>query len=445
MKGKLAEVLVGLAAFQRLRSGDRGVTLPLEERALAIRRELLPLNPDRDAAEHALAISLNNVALESPDADQNRKRLQEVVRIREQLVKRQPGNVGFRENLAKCYHNWGYSLSWSQQPAEGLQYHQKAMELHEQLAREQPASAAAHLSFARSHHHLANAYADGLKQLAAAHEHRQKSVEILEAFLQRQPQWASAKSGLATFHGELALIRDKLGLQDQAVESYRAAIRTKAALAAEYPELVEYQVSLAGSESNFGSYLEAHGDREAALEQLQTARQRLAKVIGTTGGHAKAQEFWRITLTHLARIHRTRAGALSMQGDADAALTAMMAEHEVRQEVVASNSSNPMYAVELGGTQCNLGNLHVTAGRHEQALEWYARAIDTLRTRRLAATNQSPAHPRPWTRPCGASWKSCQPRHLAAASGARSLRDPAHGLRRAAVCPRAEPQRSAAT
>ena len=293
---KLARVLVRIANLNRQQGARSEQILPLEKRAFQLRQQLVQERPASAELQHELAQSHNNLGL-AGEGDR-RQHLEQAIAAWEQLVKDEPASVKYRDYLTLAYHNLAYTYEW-QKLGDSIPLHTKALELRAELAREQPSSPKAHIRWAESQHHLANALENQLGQLDEARKHREESVRIVREFSSRHPQWPSVKHKIASLGDMLGSTIQGLSEPQAAAEAYDASMRVWEELVAAYPDDIAYQIGLAGTQNNLAGVLAGGDQADRALKLLRDAEQRLTQVLKRTGGNAQARAFLRNV--HLAQ------------------------------------------------------------------------------------------------------------------------------------------------
>jgi tetratricopeptide (TPR) repeat protein len=124
-----------------------------------------------------------------------------------------------------------------------------------------------------------------------------------------------------------------------------------------------------------GKHTEAAGAiarARAALSELPPADLAVAREWADVAG----------ACTQLAFAHQ--------QASPDRAAAAFREAQEINEKLIANHPRVASYAVSLGGTYCNTGNLVRKGGKAEPALEWYDKAVRTLK----AVVEADPANAR---------------------------------------------------
>jgi tetratricopeptide (TPR) repeat protein len=178
------------------------------------------------------------------------------------------------------------------------------------------------------------------------------------------------RHNLASTHHELGLLLAGMGRVTEAELAYRNAITLHTELATHFPAVSSYRHDLAKHHNNLGNALMSIGrpkDAERAYREALGLYTQLAAnfPLVPPPGHqpTASRNNHGVPLQDSRRPHDPGAS---------------------REEIVFYHAAAPVepsalaYAIELGGTKCNLGNALRDQGSSKAALAWYAEAISTL-------------------------------------------------------------------
>ncbi len=254
----LAKVLTNLADHYRTR-GATSESLEYEKHALTLRQQLVLENADNDLLHLELAQSYTNVGVGTQE-NSGRDLLERAIEIWQGFADRFPEQSLYREYLSLGYQNLANRFAWDH-AEEAIPFHEFAIDLLAQLAREQPESKKAHIQWAQSHQYLADTLEKLSPRLVEARQHYEDSIRILQAYSKRVPQWPEIKSHLATSQNKLAHTLKELGELELAHETCESAVQLWGQLQSEYPDMLEYEVELAATQHTLGSIVVPRGKR----------------------------------------------------------------------------------------------------------------------------------------------------------------------------------------
>ncbi len=197
----LAKVLVNLADHYRTR-GANSESLEYEQHALALRQQLVTDHPGSDLLQLELAQSFTNVGVGTQEID-GREMLERAIEIWQELADRFPDQTLYREYLSLGYQNLANPFAWDH-AEDAIPFHEFAINLLAQLAKEQPESKKVHIQWAQSHQYLAETLEKITPRLTEAREHCEESISILRGYSKLHPELPDVKSHLANSLNKLA-------------------------------------------------------------------------------------------------------------------------------------------------------------------------------------------------------------------------------------------------
>jgi tetratricopeptide (TPR) repeat protein len=133
----------------------------------------------------------------------------------------------------------------------------------------------------------------------------------------------------------------------------------------------QYQHDLAVTHNNLGNLLADLGQRDAAREEYETARDLQKKLAAAFPAVPEYQH-------KLSRTHNNLGNLLANLGQRDAARTEYEAARDLYKKLSEDFPAVRQYQVELGLTYGNFGHLFRSERKWADSLPWYDLAIRTL-------------------------------------------------------------------
>jgi eukaryotic-like serine/threonine-protein kinase len=118
---------------------DRPQARDAYRKALDLQKDLVRRNPGHLDFKSNLAMTYNNLAMATDDGREVGRLYQEALEVRKQLVEQAPTNNWFRRNLARTYQNLGIYQELSNRPEDALKAMEACRQLLQQVVAEQPA------------------------------------------------------------------------------------------------------------------------------------------------------------------------------------------------------------------------------------------------------------------------------------------------------------------
>jgi serine/threonine protein kinase len=404
------------------------------ERSRELFEALLEEHPGMSDCAARLAMTHNTIAQVELDLGRHHEALSshESARvILAQVVRDHPEEPGYRATLAMTHGGLAAQQQQIGKWHEALRSHDMARALYERLVQEYPGDPKYAYALAIA---LTNR-AVSLSELQNTEE-AMKSCELarslVEPLVRAHPDVRDYIETLARAHNHLGMFQGSLGRREQALNSFKAAIALRERLFQDYPSMLQYAVDLGGTYRNLGELQTRIDKLDGALASYEQAIATLARTHQREPRHAEAWQFLvnayvgqaevlgrlgrrkdmlksveamraiverqlqeppdRQNTTVLADTHNKLCGLYLTLGQRDEALKSCHAARALREKLVKDHRDVPQYAVDLGGTYCNLANLAKDGRDSDGALKWYERAIATLEP-----VNQGPGRPRPLT------------------------------------------------
>ncbi|HEU4420056.1 MAG TPA: tetratricopeptide repeat protein, partial [Planctomycetota bacterium] len=206
----------------------------------------------------------------------------------------------------------------------------------------------------------------------AVASHR-RALDLMTALVHDVPDHADYRQELARCHNNLGTTLMENGEAAAAHEQVMEALRQQIRLAADFPTVPSYRVELARSHANLGVFLNDANptSAESHFRAAQAIQERLVADFPDVPAHAQ----------DLASTHNGLGNLLLDAGKLDAGEAELLEAVRMREQLARAHPQIVQYAVELGGSCCNLGN-GVLVNRQQPAgsLAWYGKAIDSLTT-----------------------------------------------------------------
>jgi serine/threonine-protein kinase len=349
------------------------------QEALAIRRRHVQKLPNNPKARHALAGVLDSLGGIQTRQRQYRAAAATVRQAIDQervAVEKAPQVLVYREWLGKHYFNLAVVQEMHlKQPAEAFATRQKARDLWEQLARENPSVIAYQHQLARACVDLGNLLPATGRSEDPLPYYDQARV-LLEKAVHIDPGMAAYHSSLGAAWDAIAGQRKRQGKYQEALAALGEAIahqRTACRLASHVHQSRRF---LAGHYHNLGGLQEALARPTEALrayEQARTIQEQLAR-------DEPAETEYRSQLTSLwldiGRCH-------SLARDHAAALRAYQQALPVSEELVRTDPANSQFLRQQGEVYLNLALVQFEMGKRDEA--WRAYRQGTTRFEKLVA------------------------------------------------------------
>ncbi len=360
----LAKVLVNLADHYRTR-GASSESLEYEQHALALRQQLASEHPDNDLLHLELAQSYTNVGVGTQEID-GREMLERAIEIWQELADRFPYQTLYREYLSLGYQNLANRFAWDQ-AEQAIPFHELAIGLLEQLAKEQPESKKAHIQWAQSHRSLADTLEKLSPRLSDAREHCEESIRILSAYAKRHPESPEVKSHLANSLTKLSHTLKELDELGMAHETCDSALRLWEQLQLEYPDMLEYEVGMAAAQQNLGAIVVAQGQATEGMSMLTQSRDRLQKLVDRIGPHDRSNELLRTITSSLADTRKVLGQGREPSSEESTVETNIKSVGEALRpsKFLTDLSNSPTHGLRVGGMVPSLSQ----TGEQDQSMK----------------------------------------------------------------------------
>jgi serine/threonine protein kinase/tetratricopeptide (TPR) repeat protein len=281
-----------------------------------------------------------------------------------------PAVADYRQYLGQCQNNLGNLLRDMGRSVDAEAALRQGLAIQEKLASDFPLVAVYGQDLATSQNNLAILLIDLGQRPEAATAFRQ-ALTIQEKLAADYPAVPLHGLELARSYINLGALLIGQGKKTEAETTYRQALAIQQKLVADFPAVPQYRQELAASQNNLGALLVGLGKRreaEAAIRQALAIREQLAGEFPLAPQHRH----------DLASSHNNLGALLADQGKYAEAEPACRQALAIREKLAADYPAMPQYRRELGASQANFANLKQSNHQPDEALQWYARSIDTL-------------------------------------------------------------------
>ncbi len=209
----------------------------------------------------------------------------ESLTIRQQLAREHPDSPLYQFQLGEAHSNLGAFHYKGGRGVKARLEWQKALAVFQALADAHPADAGYRAALARTHHSLGSLFSPKrtVEEQKAQEDHYRQARSQFEELVKSYPEDAEYLSALAASCNGLAILYFYGANQrlDEAEAEYKRAADARKALADSQPEVIDYQVKLAGSYCNLGNFLSDTGRPRESLAwydlALKTCQEALRK------------------------------------------------------------------------------------------------------------------------------------------------------------------------
>ena len=279
---RLGEIQGGLNASL----GDTTGAIASYRAALGIREALLSADPKSPTDADAFAGCLETLAgilQRTGNADESLRLARRALTVRESLVRADAGNLALRKGLAKAH--FVLSTQLVGRPRDRIAEMEKAREIYEALAAEDPRDPNARRSVALTYKYIASdRFSLGEKEIAL--DGYTKSEAIERELVAADPTNALYKRDLSHSYAGVGQALFALGRIAEGAESFRNAIAIRQELADADPKNAEIRRALAWGYLQLGRQHVDFGDPHAALESLDRAIPISGALLASDPGNA---------------------------------------------------------------------------------------------------------------------------------------------------------------
>jgi tetratricopeptide (TPR) repeat protein len=342
-------------------------------KALALREQLATDFPTVARYRRDVGGTLNNLAgiiVESGKRTDAATLFEQAIRHQEQALERDPKDP--RSRAYMCFHhaNLARTLKFLGRWAEAVDEYGKAAAGLEKLIADFPAVFEYRMNLNGHRMLLGGVLADLSRWDEAEAQHR-KTLELQEKLPADFPTRAVHHRDVGGMLDNLATVMERTGRRTQALALYEQAIqRGEKALELnrQDEQARAFQIS---HHSGLGTLLTGLGRRAEAEVHLRRAVALGEKLVAEVPDPDIRREL---------ALSQTRLGLwLAELGRWDEAEAEHRKARAIRDDLVARSPDMPGYRIDQAASHVALGHLLRDRGRTQDALDWYAKAIDTLK------------------------------------------------------------------
>jgi serine/threonine protein kinase/Flp pilus assembly protein TadD len=296
---------------------------------------------------------------------------EQAVTVWEKLVAAFPDVPGYRFELSRNHNNLGLALFDLGRRMEAENHYREALRLKEKLAAEFPNLPEYRAKSAGSHSNLGMLLASVGKWSEAEKEFHQ-ALALYENLAAEFPSLPDYRMGLADSHAGLAKVLWDLNRQSEAEKRYREALAIREKLAIDFPSVPRFRNDLDLSSISLGGVLARMGhlaDAEKELRQALAASEKLATEFPSVPDYRKS----------LALSHNNLGILLVMTSQWAEAEKQLRQALAIKEKLAAEFPTVLDYQVNLALSYGSLGSLMRDKGQPADSLEWFQKAINTLR------------------------------------------------------------------
>jgi serine/threonine protein kinase/tetratricopeptide (TPR) repeat protein len=365
-------------AFRRLallnkELGSQQEALEELRAAAAICKKLVHDHPDDVHYQDQLAASLNNLAavyMDIREANLAEEAFQEVHNIRQQLALTDPTAPEYQAFLSDSYTNLAllFQETGRYEPAESA--NRQARDLLAKLVQEHPDVEEYQAGLAVSHFNLGLLYEE-TNRLGLAEEAYGKAQDLRRNLVNNHQNTPEYQENLADVLVNLGLVYTETGRAARAQESFGEAKEVYQKLLARHPRIPNYKDKLARAYHNLGQAHEELGQpvgAEAAYAEARKLREGLVRDYPEVPDYQFG----------LSRTQTNLALLFCNSGRPGLASAPLREAQRIREKLVHDYPDVTDYRVKLGNTYGILGLMDSLQDKPQAALDWFARAVQTL-------------------------------------------------------------------
>ncbi len=290
---------------------------------------------------------------------------QKALAIRRQLVAARPEEKTWQRelatNISKMAHL--YELQGAHDPAAAL--YQESADIRRRLAAGSPADSLAQYDLSVSLNNLGRL--DKVRnRLPEALKFFQEDLAIMEGIIVREPDNPRWEESLSTTVNQLGYVRMRQGDFESAAKDFVRSFQLRQKLVANDPDNLPLQRELAVSHENIGDVYRAGGALAEALERFKQSRAIKEKLVADDPQNAGWQ-------ADLVRCLESISDIQQRQRNTDAAIETLQQAVGIEERLVAKDSANLSWQFSLSVNYNNLGILHSERKNLPAALRNYQR------------------------------------------------------------------------
>jgi serine/threonine-protein kinase len=336
--------------------------------ALAARFPLQPQYPEAAAEAHQ---QIGVLSMTLGRGDDAAKHFQEALTLSEALLRGQPGAPSHRVRIGQSHVNLGNSHVVAGRVQEALRHFNAALSEYEVLLRDHPGDL--EYQHKRGQALINSGYL--LHQIGQAPEAVRRlktAVGDYHAVIAAHPDVPKYRQELGTALTNLGSALLAAGQVEEGGKYRIAAVEEYEALVRNQPAVPQYRQELARALLNLGIIEKTRGQMDEAIRRYQTA---LAEYENLHRAYPKIPAYRR----ELAGVHNNLGNLYMDLRRFDDAARHFQASLHHKETLVREQPDVPDYAADLGLGQFSIARLKETTGAVQDALEWYGKAVATLK------------------------------------------------------------------
>jgi tetratricopeptide (TPR) repeat protein/tRNA A-37 threonylcarbamoyl transferase component Bud32 len=322
--------------------------------ALETRLALQAADPDDTEFVRLLANTRMNIGVAHYNAGDFTKalaELKEAQRLRQETLAKDPENVKLRRDLGKGDFNLGNVLWVNQQADDAEKHFQAAVATFQALLKDQPGDFENNKLHAVCLRFLGDIKAD--TSLEVARERYGKAIEVLDELVSKNPDVVDYQIQLAGVWMNLGDLETRH--KQVATVQFQRARKVLAALVERYPSELRFQSDLAKTLHALGFEQKSSRDFDAAREQFAEASRLLAGLVKRSPTDADY-------LTQYAGISQELGTLEAEQGNAAAAVAAYETAVQCQRDLVKLAPEEPWLKYDLAVALRTLADAQSKAG-----------------------------------------------------------------------------------
>jgi serine/threonine-protein kinase len=333
-------------------------------------KELGGDDPEVQAERAQAYFELAFIAGQIGSTEEAERNYQQSLALLRALVEAHPGNRDYQRGLAGCYNDMADCLLSLGRSKDGEEAYRKALAIEQELARAEPGND-------KQQHHLAMFQGN----LALFYEQSDRfqeaeglygeALRTLEMLVNAHPGEAEYLRDLADQRHKLAYLYSETDRHAQAGEGFHQALAIRQQLDRDHPRDPQYREDLGFSYFNLGTWYRDDGKPRQAEESFQKARTIWQELADAHPSVPRYQEYLTHVLQRLASLYVS-------ENKPEQAAEAYRQATEILEKLVKLDPANVGYAVNLGGSYCNMGFGRTEGGDPNGALPWFDKALATL-------------------------------------------------------------------
>jgi len=317
----------------------------------------------------------------SPNADgpvpAARMVYQRAFEINEKLAADDPSNARAQHELSVSYLKLGDVKCQSGQVDEALADYQRCLEIRQQLAAADPSDARAQRGLSISYNKLGDVQRQS-GQVTEARGSYQKLLEISQKLAAADPSDAQAQRDLSVTYVKLGNVQLESMHMTEARGSYQQGLEISQKLAAADPSDARAQRDLALTHNKLGEVQHKTGQVTEALASFKKGQEIHQKLAADDPSDAQAQRDLAVSLEAVGNAH------LDSRQKTEA-LGAYQNGLEILQKLAAADPSDTGAQRDLSRSYNKHGNVHQQSGHATEAFAFYQQGLEIIQ--KLAEDN----------------------------------------------------------